>query len=238
MGTQTMVFVHDYQLLRDAFNRLEFTDRPSWEIFKFNEEVAYGVVGSNGALWHNNRRFSLRQLRDLGMGKSRLVDAVQRQAAWLAGVLAKQAGRPAPVPHALKIAIVNVLWQLVGGREFDVEDPKLKEFEDLTKAVLDSEASLAIQDFLPWLRYLMPTFLFKRLVKQDVLDVTKKRFCEFFYVSFLHSPAWLTYLQLVLHLISLIFIVLLFTVVEREQTERGEREGREGRERGEKRTKT
>ncbi|KAG0720663.1 Cytochrome P450 2L1 [Chionoecetes opilio] len=115
MGTQTMVFVHDYQLLRDAFNRLEFTDRPSWEIFKLNEEVAYGVVGSNGALWHNNRRFSLRQLRDLGMGKSRLVDAVQRQAAWLAGVLAKQAGRPAPVPHALNIAIINVFWQLVGG---------------------------------------------------------------------------------------------------------------------------
>ncbi|KAG0723148.1 hypothetical protein GWK47_005700 [Chionoecetes opilio] len=40
MGTQTMVFVHDSQLLRDAFNPLEFTDRPSWEIFKLNEEVA------------------------------------------------------------------------------------------------------------------------------------------------------------------------------------------------------
>lgn len=72
-------------------------------------------MSSNNTIWHNNRRFSLRQLRDLGMGKSKLVDAVQRQAAWLAEVLSKQTDEAAPVPHALKVAIINVLWQLVGG---------------------------------------------------------------------------------------------------------------------------
>ena len=49
------------------------------------------------------------------MGKSRLVDAVQQQAAWVAEVLSKQTGKAAPVPYALRVAIVNVIWQLVGG---------------------------------------------------------------------------------------------------------------------------
>ena len=49
------------------------------------------------------------------MGKSRLVEAVQRQATWLTGVLIKEAGKAAPVPYALRVAIVNVIWQLVGG---------------------------------------------------------------------------------------------------------------------------
>lgn len=50
------------------------------------------------------------------MGKSKLVEAVQRQATWLAEVLSKEAGKPAPVPYALRVAIVNIIWQLVGGR--------------------------------------------------------------------------------------------------------------------------
>ena len=49
------------------------------------------------------------------MGKSKLVDAVQRQAGKLTEILSEQAGKAAPVPHALKVSIVNVIWQLVGG---------------------------------------------------------------------------------------------------------------------------
>ena len=72
-----------------------------------------GVAGSNGALWHNNRRFTLRQLRELGMGKSRLVDGVQHQALKLRESLAKQAGKPGKIPHQLYVSIVNVIWHMV-----------------------------------------------------------------------------------------------------------------------------
>lgn len=180
MGTQVMVFVHDYRLLRDALTRQEFTDRPDWDIYKFNEKEALGVVGSNKTIWHNNRRFSLRLLRDLGMGKSKLVEAVQKQATWLAGALSKQADKAAPVQHFLKVAVVNVLWQLIGGRQFDVDDPKLKEFEDVVKGLLDAESALAINDFLPWLRRVLPSSLLRRLTKQDVLETGLQRFHEFF----------------------------------------------------------
>lgn len=78
-----------------------------------------GVVSSNGARWHHNRRFTLRQLRDLGMGKSRLVDAVHKQAVMLVEELKKQAGRPAPLPHAMNIAIVNIIWEMIAGESME-----------------------------------------------------------------------------------------------------------------------
>ena len=42
MGTQVMVFLNDYKMVREAFSRPEITDRPDWETFKFFEDPAVG----------------------------------------------------------------------------------------------------------------------------------------------------------------------------------------------------
>lgn len=182
MGTQVMVFVHDFQLLRDAFNRQEFSDRPDWLLYKAENDVALGVVSSNNLIWHNNRRFSLRQLRDLGMGKSKLVDAVQSRAMWLVENFSKTAGKgTTSISLPLKVAITNVIWQLVGGKQFEGDDPKMVEFDAIFKDLLDAETVYAVQDFLPWLRHLMPESLFKWLTKDHVINGTINRFTAFFY---------------------------------------------------------
>ncbi|RXG55496.1 cytochrome P450 2C28, partial [Armadillidium vulgare] len=71
------------------------------------------IVISNGIHWQNIRRFTLRHLRDLGMGKSKFVSHIHYEAADLIKVMKKQAGIPAPVPKALTPAVSNVIWQLV-----------------------------------------------------------------------------------------------------------------------------
>ncbi|XP_042238303.1 cytochrome P450 2L1-like [Homarus americanus] len=114
-GTKVNVILHDYQLIKDAFTSQDFVDRPSLKFLQYGEETANGLIATNGSLWHNNRRFALRQLRDLGMGKFKLVAAMQRQGTQLVQQLKKQAGRPAPLPHALHVAVLNVIWQMVGG---------------------------------------------------------------------------------------------------------------------------
>ncbi|KAB7507568.1 Cytochrome P450 2C42 [Armadillidium nasatum] len=43
-------------------------------------EKYLGLVFSNGQQWNNIRRFTLRHLRDLGMGKSKMVSAIQYEA--------------------------------------------------------------------------------------------------------------------------------------------------------------
>ena len=55
----------------------------------------------------------MRLLRDLGMGKSKMVDAVQHQALKLRESLAEVAGKPGEIPHQLFVSITNVIWQMV-----------------------------------------------------------------------------------------------------------------------------
>ncbi|XP_050695435.1 cytochrome P450 2L1-like [Eriocheir sinensis] len=181
MGTQLMVFLHDYKLVKEAFSRTEFTNRPDWETFKFFEDPIKGIASSNGLLWHNNRRFTLRQLRDLGMGKSKLVEAIQHQALQFRKSIAKQAGKAAPIPHDLHVAVVNVIWQMVASKQFDAEDPKLKKFVKLMKDILITSNRLAFKDFFPWLEYLMPAFLFKILIKYSDVMAINEAFYTYFY---------------------------------------------------------
>ncbi|XP_071546258.1 cytochrome P450 2L1-like isoform X2 [Panulirus ornatus] len=178
MGTQVVVFLHDYHLAKSAFHGPEFLNRPDLSLFTLLECPALGVVGSNGSIWRNNRRLTLRQLRDLGMGKSKLVGPLQTQAMILVEELKKQAGKPRPIPHALTVASVNVIWQMVVGKQFSVTDPKLKELKDLINNLVGSVSRLVIPDLFPWVRYLIPKALAERLFQYDVLYKTKERFRE------------------------------------------------------------
>lgn len=181
MGTQLMVFINDYKLVKETFSRVEFTNRPDWETFKFFEDPAIGIGSSSGALWHRNRRFTLRQLRDLGMGKSRLVEVVQQQTLKLRESLSINAGTPGRIPHQLFVTIINVIWQMVASRQFDAEDKKLKSFaKDMDDFVILSNR-LAFKDFLPWLQTIMPEFLFKRLINYHGMVQMKERFFAYFY---------------------------------------------------------
>lgn len=75
-----------------------------------------GISSSNGSIWHTNRRFSLRYLRDQGMGKSRLVPQVHQEAHKLVERLKQQADKAEPVPQALKVASLNVIWYMIAGK--------------------------------------------------------------------------------------------------------------------------
>ncbi|XP_063867797.1 cytochrome P450 2L1-like [Scylla paramamosain] len=180
MGTQLMMFLKDYKLVKEAYSRFDFIDRPNWETFKTFEETPHGVATSNGLLWHNNRRFTLRQLRDLGMGKSSMVGAVQHQGLKLRETIAEKAGTPGMIPHQLHVTVLNVIWHMVASRQFDAEDKMLQEFLKLMEDFVLISNRLAIKDFLPWLENIMPDFLFKRLIKYHGTKDLKDKFIRYF----------------------------------------------------------
>ncbi|XP_047471897.1 cytochrome P450 2L1-like [Penaeus chinensis] len=180
IGTQVMVFLHSYEMCKEAFARQEFTNRPDWSLFNSNEKVALGVVGSNGIHWHTNRRFTLRQLKDQGMGKSMLVSGIHEQAEMLIGKLREQAGKQKPVPYAIRVAVVNVIWHMVAGKTYDVDDPKLKEFVELMDEFNDYSQYNAILDLFPWLK-IIPDFIKNRLFSLDKMNSADKKFMDYFY---------------------------------------------------------
>ncbi|XP_045136590.1 cytochrome P450 2L1-like isoform X2 [Portunus trituberculatus] len=180
MGVHNIVFLHDQKMAREAYTSTDFIDRPPWQIFCINEKSPKGVLGSNGLLWQNNRRFALRQLRDLGMGKSKLVAAVHTQAAMMVEEFEKQAGRPACIPHAMSVAVVNIIWQMVGNIQFEVSDPKYIEFREAVDSVMDSAKNLFIYDLFPWLEKILPTSILNWICHLDLVEDAKEKFFHYF----------------------------------------------------------
>ncbi|KAK3870138.1 hypothetical protein Pcinc_024594 [Petrolisthes cinctipes] len=180
IGTQIQVFLHDHQLIKEAFTRPEFQDRVDFKGFRFMDPNKLGLVQSNGEHWHNNRRFTLRQLRDLGMGKSKLVSAVQSQSSLLVQEFKKQAGRPAPIPNTLSLAIINVIWHMVSGKEFSLTDPKITQFCQLLNEALERLNLVIVPDYLPWLYSVLPNKVIGRVFGIDRTSDTRNKLYKYF----------------------------------------------------------
>ena len=70
---------------------------------------------SNGAEWLHDRRFMIRNLRNLGMGKTYLEDAMNIEALALVEDLKKYNGEAINYPSSLRTAPLNVIWQMMAG---------------------------------------------------------------------------------------------------------------------------
>ena len=76
-----------------------------------------GVIGSEGAQWQHDRRFVLRNLRNLGMGKSYLEDAINFEAQALVDDLKKYNEEPIKFPDSFRTAALNIIWQMVASKQ-------------------------------------------------------------------------------------------------------------------------
>lgn len=63
-----------------------------------------------------------------------------------------------------------------------MDDPKLKEFEELMDNLNESSFPMGIPDFFPWLKHL-PTFVQNRLFHVDLMQYFKDKFLDYFFVS-------------------------------------------------------
>ncbi|XP_068240649.1 cytochrome P450 2L1-like isoform X2 [Palaemon carinicauda] len=150
------------------------------DTFKIFEEVALGISGSNGDIWHTNRRFILRHLRDLGMGKSRMVEAVQEQAEILVRALKEQAGKEAPIAEALNYVIMNIIWKMSANKHFEMTSPNHRELRQMIAESIIATDQLVISDMIPWTKTLLPDVIFRRLFSVDKFIGIVDKFHKFF----------------------------------------------------------
>ncbi|XP_042225562.1 cytochrome P450 2L1-like [Homarus americanus] len=172
MGSRTMVFVNNFQLIKTAFNNPDLQERPdSFTLDSFSDFVKAGISNSNGVHWLNSRRFALRQLKDLGMGKSSLMEAMHYEAMCLVDDFKKHTGQPQPIPKSLNVAVLNIIWKLTADIRYDVDDPKTQKFQDMIIDVLEkSQGPSLIFDMCPWLVTICPPFVNKYLGVTSMLE--------------------------------------------------------------------
>ncbi|XP_037799814.1 cytochrome P450 2L1-like [Penaeus monodon] len=180
IGSEILLFLHSYTLAKEAFMSSDFVNRPKWDRFTLAENIPLGLSVSNGSIWHTNRRFSLRQLKDLGMGKSRMTPAIHDEARALVHALRKQAGSAGPVPTALRVANLNVIWDIIARKKFALDDPKIGHLGQLFNDLNDAALRLHLLDFFPMLKGL-PAPVLHRHFHLGALEEFKETFLQFCY---------------------------------------------------------
>nr|XP_053656183.1 cytochrome P450 2L1-like [Cherax quadricarinatus] len=173
-GCVDMTFICDFKLVKEAFSKIECTDRPHWETVHFlTDGKETGVIMTNGQHWQNARRFLLRNLRDLGMGKSYLEVPIQEEAQMLVNDFRKYDGKAVPLPNSINIAVLNVIWQLVASRRYELDDKDITSFIALIKSFQEDTSAFILPIFFPILNYL-PRFLTRKLFRFDIIDKVKQ----------------------------------------------------------------
>ncbi|XP_076062893.1 cytochrome P450 2L1-like isoform X2 [Oratosquilla oratoria] len=150
------------------------------EVCKKPKDLPPGLSGSDGLPWHNTRRFTLRHLSDLGMGRTSMVEAIQMEAReMIKGFEACSRGL-SDLDQFLNVAVVNVIWQLLSNRRYNVGDEDSKWFHKLILDMQHGYDRIFILDFFPWLTKVLPLWIQKKIFGYEKLMEMKEQISGYF----------------------------------------------------------
>lgn len=132
-GRDRLIIVAGRDEIRQFYALDEFNGRPDgffYRIRSFDQRL--GVVFTDGSSWEQQRKFSLKTLRQLGMGRSSMVAHVEREAAEMVRYFgALCGGATVRMEHAFDVSVLNVMWALLAGHRFDLHDARLAQMIQL-----------------------------------------------------------------------------------------------------------
>lgn len=159
-----VVIVSGKKLIKELYNREELDGRPDGFFFRIRSfDQRLGIVFTDGALWENQRRFSVKTLKSLGFGKESMIEHIEREAKELIKHLDKQILSDDEVHiqkednNVFDISVMNIMWTLLRGERFDVNDQQLIcLMESIHKSFQIIDMSGGLLSELPWLRFIAP----------------------------------------------------------------------------------
>ena len=132
--TSDLYVINDYGLAKQLFGKEEFSGRHITQFTLENKCLdgkPYGIIGTEGSQWANQRRFSLRTLKDFGFGKKSLEESINIEIEeTVKKLLLPTDGEDFHLGTDFNIPIINILWQIVAGTRFsekNSEDQKILE---------------------------------------------------------------------------------------------------------------
>lgn len=158
-----LVIVSGKEMIKKLMHCEELNGRPDAFFFHIRTlGKRSGIVFTDGEFWEQQRRFSVKALRSLGLGMTGMVQHVEREACELAKSLIYRSdnGEEISIQNGINlfdISVINVLWTIVRGERYELNDPRLKNLmEAIHKSfrIIDMSGG-AISQF-PWLRHIAP----------------------------------------------------------------------------------
>jgi cytochrome P450 len=118
----------------------------------------YGIILSEGTHWEQQRRFTLRKLRDVGFAKSTMESLILDEVNGMCKWFEKRLDKPMSGIRIFNGAVVNALWNIVSGErsEWDAPEPPelIKRVESLMGSIHKLTASGVV--YAPILRFILP----------------------------------------------------------------------------------
>ncbi|CAL8117112.1 unnamed protein product [Orchesella dallaii] len=133
MGMLDGVIFSSHQAAKEIFNEERANDRVvSGFVSTRNLNKNVGLVWSNREVWQTLRRFTIRTLRDFGFGKTSSMDVVINEEiskflAHFKKILARSETNTFIMTKELfEMTTTNVLWRLVTGISYDLDDSRME----------------------------------------------------------------------------------------------------------------
>ena len=165
IGPTPTVVIADFKTCVKVFKDANFSARPTY-LTEVMGSVMHregdhpttnrGVVFSSGTSWDQQRKFVLKKLSQFGVGKSKLEDTVTEQVELLMKALRRDAKTgPVKLGEKLSISLVNSIWSIVTGSQFELDDPLVHSIYKGIDAFIDQTRLIGIFMVFPWLRHII-----------------------------------------------------------------------------------
>lgn len=90
-----------------------------------------GIITSDGQRWLEHRRFTIRHLKEFGFGRIGLESVIQEEAEELVKYFSLRTDQDIRLTTQFGVPVINVLWTIVAGSRFHLEDPQVMRMMNL-----------------------------------------------------------------------------------------------------------
>ena len=181
MGQIRMIVVSGIEEIQEAIvvKVKVFSKRPI-HLIPALQKLPTGVLLSSGDVWQRNRRFSLRALRDFGMGKAAMIVNIHEEVGYLLASFESHIDQEVDPEHLLTNGVSNVICSLVFGRRFDYDDKEFARILQILNSISSASfASRFLEFFTPFLtRFISPHVLTSSLELKEVVERFLKQAIE------------------------------------------------------------
>lgn len=118
IGGERIIIVSGRKAIKEFYANDVFNGRPDGFFYRIRSfDKRLGVVFNDGQPWDVQRRFSVKILRQMGMGRSVMVQHIEKEAAEMVAhfIECSQYDAPIDMQHAFDVPVLNTLWALMAG---------------------------------------------------------------------------------------------------------------------------
>ncbi|XP_035208263.1 vitamin D 25-hydroxylase-like [Stegodyphus dumicola] len=169
LGRSLVVVLNDYKLIKEAFSQQALLGRPP-HIFDFHPD-GLGFAGTNGEEWVDQRRFTMKAMRDVGFGRSQWENLLMVEVEEFRDWLKTHGGKPVNIYRFLSASVSNNMTSLVFGKRLPAGDPIRNIVDNDVEAVTRAFSQSGFITYFPKLLSLIAKISFTRLGKERKIMV-------------------------------------------------------------------